>query len=121
MFNDMCVMAPGTLIDPAIVWEAVDHHTARASFTNAGHAIRAELSFNDAGQLTNFWSDDRCQISRAGRRMNAVRWSTPLSGYRWFGPVRHAAGGEARWHEVTGEYSYIELAFDDVQYNPRSK
>lgn len=45
MFNDMCVMAPVTLIDPAIMWEPVDARTARASFTNAGHTIRAELSF----------------------------------------------------------------------------
>jgi hypothetical protein len=43
MFNDMCVMAPATLIDPAIVWDAVDGHTARASFTNAGDTIRAEF------------------------------------------------------------------------------
>ena len=41
MFNDMCVMAPATLISPAIAWEPVDARTARASFTNAGHAIRA--------------------------------------------------------------------------------
>ena len=41
MFNDMCVMAPATLIDPAIVWEPVDARTARASFTNAGYRIRA--------------------------------------------------------------------------------
>ena len=50
MFNDMCVMAPATLIDSAIVWEQVDARTARASFTNAGYTIRAELSFNDAGK-----------------------------------------------------------------------
>ena len=62
MFNDMCIMAPATLIDPAIDWEAVDAHTARARFTNAGHTIHAELSFNEAGELTNFVSDDRFQV-----------------------------------------------------------
>jgi hypothetical protein len=121
MFNDMCVMAPATLIDPAITWEVVDHRTARASFTNAGHSIRAELSVSDTGELTNFVSDDRYQTLPDGRTMKPVRWSTPLSGYRWFGPVRLAAGGEARWHEVNGEYAYIELGFDDVQYNVRSR
>jgi hypothetical protein len=35
----MCLLAPATLIDPAIVWEAVDDRTARASFANAGHTI----------------------------------------------------------------------------------
>jgi len=119
MFNDMCVMAPATLIDPAIVWEAVDAHTARASFTNAGQTIQARLSFNEAGELTNFWSDDRYQTSPDGTSVQKVRWSTPLGGYRAFGPVRLASGGEARWHEASGDYAYIEVTFDDIRYNVR--
>jgi hypothetical protein len=119
MFNDMCIMAPATLIDPAIVWEPVDDRTARASFTNAGRTIRAELSFNEAGELRNFWSDDRYQTSPDGKSVTKMRWSTPLTGYRSFGPVRLASGGEARWHQPSGEYVYIELTFDDIQYNMR--
>jgi Family of unknown function (DUF6544) len=121
MFNDMCVIAPATLIDPAIVWESVDARAARASFTNAGHTIRAELSFNEAGELTNFWSDDRYQTSPDGKSVKKVRWSTPLTGYRSFGRVRLASGGEARWHDASGDYAYIELTLDDVQYNVGSQ
>jgi hypothetical protein len=119
MFNDMCVMAPATLIGSAIEWEAVDDRTARASFTNGGRTIRAELSFNEAGELTNFSSDDRYQTSPDGKSAKKVRWSTPLAHYHSFGPVRLASGGEARWHEPSGDYAYIELTFDDVQYNVR--
>jgi hypothetical protein len=121
MFNDMCVMAPATLIGPAIVWEPVDALTVRAAFTNAGHTIRAELSFNQAGELINFRSDDRYQTSPDGKSMRKVRWSTPLGTYRSFGQVRLASGGEARWHEADGEYAYIELTIDDVQYNVHSR
>ena len=121
MFNDMCMMAPATLIDPAIVWEPVDARTARAIFTNAGSTIRAELSFNDAGELTNFRSDDRYQASPDGRTMKKARWSTPLGPYRPFGPVRLASGGEARWNEPGSDFTYIELTLDDVQYNVRSR
>jgi hypothetical protein len=117
MFNDMCVLAPGTLIDPAIVWETIDTRTVGATFTNAGHAIRAELSFNEAGELTNFWSDDRYQLWTDGRTAKKVRWSTPLGRYRSFGSLRLASGGEARWHEPDREYAYIEITLDDVQYN----
>ena len=121
MFNDMCVMAPATLIDPAIVWEAVDAHTARASFTNAGHTIRAELSFNEAGELTNFRSGDRYRTSPDGKTATRVRWSTPLGRYRAFGAVRLASGGEGRWHEPGQDCAYIELTIDDVQYNVHSR
>lgn len=121
MFNDMCVLAPATLIEPSIAWEPVDPRTARASFTNAGHIIRAELSFNEAGELINFWSDDRYQTSPDGKSVRKVRWSTPLGPYRSFGSVRLASGGEGKWHEPGGEYAYIELMIDDVQYNVRSR
>jgi hypothetical protein len=121
MFNDMCFLAPATLIDPAIVWEAIDTHVVKARFTNAGNAVRAVLSFNEAGELMNFWSDDRYQLSPDGKSAKQVRWSTPIGGYRSFGPFRLASGGAARWHEAGGEYSYIELTFDDIQYNLPSR
>lgn len=115
MFNDMCVMAPATLISPSIEWQPVDDHAARAAFSNAGHTIHAELSFNDAAELTNFRSDDRFQAD--GKTIRQLRWSTPLYDYRPFGPVRLAARGEGRWHEPQGDYAYIELTLDDVRYN----
>ena len=121
LFNDMCIVAPATLIDPAIAWEAVDAHNVHATFTNAGYTIRAELSFNDAGELTNFWSDDRRRVSADGKVMTATRWSTPVGNYRAFGPVRLASRGQGRWHEPGGEYAYIELEIDDVQYNVQSR
>ena len=120
MFNDMCVMAPATLVGPAIAWEAVDARTARAAFSNAGVTIRAELSFNDAGELIDFRSDDRYQTSPDGRGMKKVRWSTPLDAYRTFGRTRLAAGGQARWHEDGGDYAYVEITFESVEYNVAS-
>lgn len=39
--NDMCLLAPSTLIDPSIAWEAVDATTARARFTYKDQMIAA--------------------------------------------------------------------------------
>ncbi len=116
LFNDMSIMAPATLIDPAIAWETVDGRTARARFTNAGHAIQAVLSFNDGGELTDFVSDDRYQTSSDGT-MRRLRWSTPIRGRRTYGAMRLPSGGEGRWHDAEGGYAYIDLTIDDVQYN----
>ncbi len=117
LFNDMCMLAPATLISPSIAWEVVDARTVRARFTNAGHAIRAELLFDASGALVNFWSDDRRQASADGTTMRAVRWSTPFGAARAFGPLRLSGSGEARWHESGGDYAYIEITLDDVRYN----
>lgn len=117
LFNDMCIMAPAALIDPAIAWESVDDRTARARFAHAGYTVGAELSFNDRDELTNFVSDDRFQTPSDGTRPRRLRWSTPVSGYRAYGRVRLPSGGDGRWHEPEGDYAYIELTIDDVRYN----
>ena len=117
LFNDMCVLAPATLIDPAIKWDPLDARTTRALFTNAGYTISAELSFNAAGELTDFVSEDRYQAQPDGKIMRRLRWSTPVGRYRSFGSVRLPSAGEGRWDDPEGEYVYIELTIDDVQYN----
>ena len=53
----------------------------RAPRSHAGHTIHAELTFNDAGELADFVSEDRYQASPDGK-MKQLRWSTPLHGYR---------------------------------------
>ena len=118
LFNDMCVLAPATLVSPAITWEPVDAQRARARFTNGGHTIAAELSFGAGAELGDFQSDDRSRAAPDGQ-LERVRWSTPLGACRPFGQVRLASTGEGRWHERAGNYAYIELTIDDVRYNVR--
>jgi hypothetical protein len=69
LFNDMCVLAPATLLSPAIVWEPADALAgrARARFASGRHTIRAELSFNRAGELADFRSEDRSRAAPGGR------------------------------------------------------
>jgi hypothetical protein len=119
MFNDMCLMAPATLVDPAIRWEDADPLAVTATYTNAGYTIRARLLFNHAGELINFSSNDRRQASAGGQALTSVPWSTPVRGYRQFGPVFLTSGGDARWHEPAGEYAYLEIEITDVRYNVR--
>jgi hypothetical protein len=121
LFNDMCLLAPATLIDPAIVWEPVDDWTARATFSNAAQTIRAELLFNEQGELVDFRSDDRGQSSTDGRTLISMRWSTPVGNYRRYGAATLASVGEGRWHPAEGDYTYIELTIDEVEYNTGDK
>ena len=115
--NDMCLFAPASLLDPQLAWSTIDARTVRIHFTNAGVAVRAQLSFNDAGELIDFVSDDRYQARSDGKRSTRCRWSTPVKGYRSFGPMRLVGAGEGCWLAETGPYPYIELEIDDVAYN----
>lgn len=116
-FNDLCVMAPAALVDPAIGWTAVDDRHARARFTAGAHTIEAELTFGADGRLVDFWSDDRGRPAADGAGTQGQRWSTPITAYRRFGDLTLIGHGEARWHPASGPYAYIELDIDDIATN----
>lgn len=117
LFNDMCFLAPASLVDPAIRWGEGDDRSVRATYANGGHTIGAVLRFDEQGELVDFVSDDRFRTSADGKTFTRTRWSTPAAGYRSFGEHRLLAGGAARWHAPEGEFAYIEIQMDDVEYN----
>jgi hypothetical protein len=116
MFNDMCLLAPATLIDPKIRWKPIDEQTVEATFTNAGHTIGARLTFAPDGRLLNFLSHDRSQTSD-GKTYARHPWSTPVRGYRMYGGLQLASGGEAIWHEPGGDFTYARMELVDLQRN----
>lgn len=119
LFNDMCVMAPATLIGRDIQWETVDPLTAKAKFTNQGNTITALLYFNEKGELINFVSDDRYQ-STDGRTYLNYRWSTPIKDYKDVdGGRKIGAYGEAIWHTPEGEFAYAKFDLVEIEYNCR--
>lgn len=116
LFNDMCVLAPGSLVGPGIMWEPMDANTVRAHFTHRGHTITATLFFDADGRLVNFESDDRARALPDGTTTKA-RFSTPLRDYRAFGPLYLAGYGEARWSLPDGVFTYGEFTLVDVVTN----
>jgi hypothetical protein len=112
LFNDICVLAPAALVDAAVRWEPLDQRSVRGTFTRGACSARAVLSFNDAGELVDFVSDDRLRASSDGSRFIRQRWSTPLSGYTRFGTRRISATGEARWHAPAPENEFTYLKFE---------
>jgi hypothetical protein len=116
VLNDLCLFAPGALIDARIRWEEIDAQTVRARYTVTPDTISATLTFNDAGELVNFVSDDR-MASPDGEKFERWRWSTPVLEYRTFGALRVTGRGEGRWHPPEGDFAYIELELLDLEIN----
>lgn len=116
VFNDMCLLAPASLIDERIEWETIDENNVKAYFSNNDQRISAQLSFNEEGQLINFLSDDRF-YSPTGETYQKVRWSTPVKDYREINGMKLPTYGEAIWHFPEGNYSYAKLSIKEVEYN----
>jgi hypothetical protein len=122
LLNDLCVLAPAALVDAPIEWSPIDDRHALATYTNAGHTVRAVLTFDDTGDLggadlIDFVSDDRLRSSSDGRTFTRQRWSTPLGGYRRVDGRRVASVGRGRWHPVDGAaFDYLEFHIDAIAY-----
>jgi hypothetical protein len=76
------------------------------------------LSFNEAGELRNFHSNDR-YLSADGKTYTQYRWSTPMRDYREFGGRRIATRGEASWRLPAGEFVYVRVEILNIEYNVR--
>lgn len=116
VFNDMCILAPGSLIDKRILWQSIDSSTVKATFTNNGIKINALLYFNDKGELINFVSEDR-YYSPTGKTYENYKWSTPIKDYKDYGGIRISSNGEAVWSLPEGDYIYGKINVKEIKYN----
>lgn len=130
LFNDMCLLAPSTLVDAGIAWQELDPLTVRATWTNSGHAVTATLSFDASGALLDFVSDDRARTEdlqnlniidpsadRAVGSPPRLRWSTPIDGWRDFGGRKLPISAKAIWHLPKGDFVYGQFEILEAAFN----
>ena len=115
-FNDMCVMAPATLIDKRIEWSEVVGNKVKASFTNNGIMISAWLYFNEKGEMVNFVSEDRSALGANGIT-SKHKWSTPMRDYKYINGYRLASYAEAVYTYPEGDFTYATFELKDIGYN----
>lgn len=115
LFNDMCFIAPATLIDGRIAWEQMDGSTVKAVFTNRGISVRAVLYFNEKGELVDFMSPDRYETD--GRKYENHPWRTPVSEYRERNGYLLPSKARLIYEKPEGDFTYGELEYKDVRYN----
>jgi hypothetical protein len=117
--NDLCLYAPGALIDKRIAWETIDSLTAKATFTHQGITISALLFFNDRGELINFRSEDRYRmVSKKDHQL--IPFSTPTKDFKNIHGHLVPGYGEAVWSLPDGDLTYGQFHCEDIQYNLKS-
>lgn len=114
-FNDMCCVAPATLVDPRINWVKTEENAVLAQFTTDGISISAWLHFNEEGALTNFISDDRYALEDG--HLRRMRWSTPMKNYREIDGFRLGTSAETIYHYPEGDFCYGTFSMVGIQCN----
>jgi hypothetical protein len=115
VLNDLCLMAPGALVDPRLAWAPVDDRTAAVTFTNGPHRVGATLVFNERDELVDFWSDDRPDSSSG--RFVPSRWSTPVDEYRDVGGSHLIHRGRAVYARPDGPFTYGSFTLRSIEYD----
>lgn len=112
-FNDMCCMAPATLIDKRISWTENDENSVSATFTNNGIMITADLYFNYRGELVNFISNDRYAADFGEK----LQWATPLKNYKEINGYKLAGYAEAIYSYPDRDLCYGTFNIASIKYN----
>jgi hypothetical protein len=115
-FNDMCCMAPATLIDSRIKWLHTKNNMVEACFTVNCNTVKATLVFNEEGQLINFISNDRYAQMEDGS-MKQLQWSTPLKDYKEINGYRLASYAETVYSYADGDFVYGTFRLKNIACN----
>lgn len=104
---------PAVWATPSIMWAAIDDSSAVGSITVGDASASAEFRFDEAGRLVDFVAD---RYRTVGDQAEMTRWSTPLRQHRRLAGLVLPAEGSAVWHLPTGDFEYIRIDVEDVQY-----
>jgi hypothetical protein len=116
LLNDMCLFAPGGLVDQRLSWSEIDARSARVTIENGLYKVSAVLYFNEMGELVNFVSEDRYALQDDGV-LRRAKWSTPVRDYHEIDGRKIPTYGETIWHYPEGDFTYGTFRLKDIRYN----
>ncbi|WP_062377796.1 DUF6544 family protein [Demequina pelophila] len=117
--NDMCVFAPGALLDAPVTWQGIDAERVRVEYDAQAGRVGAELTISRDGRLVDFVSHDRVQ-DPGTPRSRRLDWSTPIDEHAVRDGASIGVHGGARWREDGRWWTYLELRIDDLSYATRA-
>ncbi len=85
-------------------------------FQQAGHRVKARLTFSESGELTCFRSEDR-YYTTSGERFERHPWFTPVHEYAEFHGRRVACAADAVWEMPSGPFCYGRFRLQQLDCN----
>jgi hypothetical protein len=116
ILNDLCVFAPGTLIDKRLSWKEIDSLSSEVTFTNGNYKVSAILYFNEKGEIINFISNDRYALRDDGS-LKILPWLTPLGNYKNFNGRMVSTAGRTIYRYPEGDFTYGIFTLRNIIYN----
>jgi len=90
--------------------------TVNAKFSNGSISITATLFFNENGEILNFLSNDRFEISDDKNYLN-YPWITPVTDYANINGYHLASSAKLIYKHPDEDLCYGEFNLKSIEYN----
>lgn len=105
---------PSAALHPAITWQSVDSVSARATFSDRDQSVSAIFYFGADGDLVDMRAD---RYREENGSFHLATWSTPLDTHKEMAGLRIPVRGEGVWKLQAGDFHYIRLRIDEIEFN----
>ncbi|HHV65664.1 MAG TPA: hypothetical protein GXX46_11460 [Peptococcaceae bacterium] len=103
---------PNIALQHYITWEAIDDTHARATISAYGQNASGVFTFNEAGEVLNFTTNDRVAVDFDGKEQN-IPWSAIYTGYeRNEEGILQPTVLQAVWQYPEGDLLYFDGKID---------
>lgn len=110
-------LLPSALLSHHIHFEEIGAHQLRATITAYGQIVSGIFTFNDAGEMIRFTTDDRSRTNEDGT-MTKTPWTASCGDYQ-----RSASGYlqpttfKATWHLPDRDFTYFDGKITSITYD----
>ena len=111
------VWFPTAWLSDYLSWEPIDSYSAKVTMRDGGMSASGILHVNESGQYVNFEAE---RFMGTGGVYSLERWSAPMERYGEFNGIRIPTKGPAVWNLKSGDFPYIRVEIESVEYNTTS-
>lgn len=108
---------PTAWLDPRIQHEAVNEQRVRVSMRYGDDAVQATIDFDAEGLPRTLCAD---RYREQGGQFVRTPWFVSLESYARMGPFVVPRRGRASWKLTSGDFDYVELEIDSVDFDPHA-
>ena len=101
-----------------VKWEPVDENRAIAHLTKFGISISLEFRFNNLGEITGIYTEDR--FGKFGDKYVRYPWEGRFRNYEEFNGVKIPTEGEVGWHLTEGWWLFWKGKIVNAEFKYRS-
>ena len=112
-----CLVMPSSLLQDFITLEEISDLRVKSTITYYGISVSGIFTFNEAGEATSFYSEDRPCVTTDGS-VESVGWSELYEDYQLDeNGIKYPTHLKAIWNYEDGDFVYFDGKISSISYD----